>query len=487
MTEYFRITGRNPIPFDALATGAADERYHLKTPQTGMDEPMTDAEVRAVLPRLPQKIRGHALQHGLSKITFPFSIKGSSDPDMEDARHDLTETLEDGRLYIETKGARGTRAVLQSKSNNAVAQSYKTIVYGEAMELGGRAVLGAPIKEHWLLNMQMTLYCEPYWRPAAATNLTDLVIVYNHDDADANHDNFLDIAAANLPGDVPGLTRVRITDENDLHSKFFLFARRTVGTPANFDHWLEAEAAGIPVFWGAVADPLRSAGNIVSDGANAAGSITTTILANLDHFKGRQRLYAALWTDDIVNTRFRLSWRWTWGFYAYNNWKRLGKVSTWQLCYLGTIDFDPMLYPSGGTIDRAEIVVEYQKHAADTCKCDYLMLLPEDESIMELAGASLLFPSPGDDSIEANGIADFPNSYMVVNATNDFFDFASRKAGFLTLQPGVNNRVYFKALSVAVGIDPFSQHMDVINNNDAPAASFHVTLDYLPQHTSPLE
>ena len=124
MTEYFRITGRNLIPFDALATGAADGRYHLGAPPAGMDEPMTEAEVRAVLPRLPQKIRGHALKRGLSKITFPFTIQGSSDPDMEDARHDLTETLEDGRLYIETQGARGTRAVLQSKSDNAVQQSY---------------------------------------------------------------------------------------------------------------------------------------------------------------------------------------------------------------------------------------------------------------------------------------------------------------------------------------------------------------------------
>jgi len=165
MTEYFRITGRNLIPFDALATGAADERYHLKAPPGGMDEPMTEAEVKAVIGRLPQKIRGHALKYGLSKITFPFTIQGSSDPDMEGARHDVTETLEDGQLYIETKGARGTQAVLQSKSDNAVNQSYKTIIYGEAMELGGRAVLGAPLKDHWLENLQMVLYCEKLWRP----------------------------------------------------------------------------------------------------------------------------------------------------------------------------------------------------------------------------------------------------------------------------------------------------------------------------------
>jgi len=173
MTEYFRITGRNLIPFDTQAIVGADHRYVLGQSPGGMDEPMTEAEVRAVLPRLPQKIRGHALKRGLSKITFPFSIKGSSDPDMEDARHDLTETLEDGALYIATQGARGTRAALMVKANNVPAghESYKTIVYGEAMELGGRAVLGAAIKQHFLLNLQMVLYCEPYWRPDAAVPL----------------------------------------------------------------------------------------------------------------------------------------------------------------------------------------------------------------------------------------------------------------------------------------------------------------------------
>jgi len=192
MTEYFRITGRNLIPFDALATGAADDRYHLKRPQTGMDEPMTEAEVKAVIGRLPQKIRGHALKRGLSKITFPFTIQGSSDPDMEDARHDVTETLEDGQLYIETKGARGTQAVLQNKADAAVNQSYKTIFYGEVMELGGRAVLGAPLKDHWLENLQMVLYCEPYWRPDAAVTLGPNEIYCPSFEEDGNADGLAD-------------------------------------------------------------------------------------------------------------------------------------------------------------------------------------------------------------------------------------------------------------------------------------------------------
>jgi len=192
MTEYFRITGLNLIPFDTQAIVGADHRYVLGQSPGGMDEPMTEAEVRAVLPRLPQKIRGHALKRGLSKITFPFTIKGASDPDMEDARHALTETLEAGQLYIETEGARGTRAVLQNKADAAVNQSYKTIVYGEAMELGGRAVLGAAIKQHFLLNLQMVLYCEPYWRPETAIGLGPNEIFCPGFEEDGNADGTAD-------------------------------------------------------------------------------------------------------------------------------------------------------------------------------------------------------------------------------------------------------------------------------------------------------
>jgi len=487
MTEYFRITGRNLIPFDALATGAADDRYHLKRPQTGMDEPMTEAEVRAVLPRLPQKIRGHALQHGLSKITFPFTIKGSSDPDMEDARHDLTETLEDGNRYIQTKGTMGNLAVLQSKSDNAVAQSYKTIFYGEAMELGGRAVLGAPLKEHWLENLQMVLYCQPYWRPEEAVNFATLTPVFNHDDADVGHNNYLDIPIFTIPGDVPAKTRIRITDVDDIHAQFFLVARRASGIAGSFGHWIEAEA-GVKTNWPQVADPLRSAGNVVIDAAaNAAGSVMHTIVANLPHYRGRHRVYAALWTDNLADTSFRFSWSWRLGKVIYNKWKWLGKVSTWQLVDLGTIEFSPDLYPLGNSIVSSNLYIEYQKGAGDTCKYDYLMLLPENESVMELDGGDMIAQPTGYDAIEADGLAEFPNSYMIESATGDFFALATRKGDFITLQHREPNRLYFKALSVATGGDPFSQHRDYIVNNGAPATRFHVTIDYLPQYISPLE
>jgi len=288
MTEYFRITGRNLIPFDTQAIVGADHRYVLGQSPGGMDEPMTEAEVRAVLPRLPQKIRGHALKRGLSKITFPFSIKGSSDPDMEDARHDLTETLEDGALYIATQGARGTRAALMVKANNVPAghESYKTIVYGEAMELGGRAVLGAAIKQHFLLNLQMVLYCEPYWRPDAAVPLGPNEIYcpsFEEDgDADGTADNWDDSLGAELVAN-PG------------------FETPGVGDPDFWDDWLETAGDG------ALAHTA-----VVHAGADAceatAGATANTLVEQSVGVQANRRYKLSFWTrGDAVNAgRYRL-------------------------------------------------------------------------------------------------------------------------------------------------------------------------------------
>jgi len=208
MTEYFRITGLNLIPFDAQVTPATDVRYTLAGSPKGMDEPLSKEAVRAVVPRLPREVRGHALKRGLSRITFPFSIQGYGataiirDGDMEDARHDLTETLEDGQLYIATQGARGTRAVLRYQADGASQASYKTIFYGEAVEGAAREILGSKVKESYLQAMQMTLYCEPYWRPASAITLGPNEIYCPSFEEDGNADGLADDWDATLGGEL---------------------------------------------------------------------------------------------------------------------------------------------------------------------------------------------------------------------------------------------------------------------------------------------
>ncbi len=495
MVEYFRITGLNNILFDQAAAGPPNDRYRLVRgiSPTGISEPLTRQEAMGHLPKLPEEIRSHILgapddhEHVLSIISFPFSIQGQNDADMEDALHDLNETLQDTSLYFRTRGARGTEAILRLQTNNASQSSYKSIYYGVAREEGGREILGAAIKESYIVRLQMTLYCEPYWHPASFLGTIAGANYYNHDDAGAGHDNFLDIPAASILGDVPAKTRVDIRDDNMNGPKFFYAARRSQGTVANFDHWVEAEAMS-KTNWAQVGDTDRSNGNIVSNAAAATGNIQQTVNTNLPDYKGRIGMYAGVWANDITNTYFRLSWRFgTPGPWYYGQWKRIWKASTWQLLRLGQVILDSDLYPEGDTLSQWVYRVEYKKDAADTVKCDYVMLLPEDESVFRADGAYFISLPTNYDLLEVDGQKDFPASYIVDSGTGDFYAHVALKGNYLTLQPNRINRVYFKLLNVTSGTDPWDDHFDLINDDGAPASRFYVVVYYLPQFISPLE
>lgn len=199
MTEYFRIEGKNLIDFDRFSVAGTIPIYLLNkaVPPGDMSKPLTRQEIVSMLPRLPLGIRGHALNRGMSQITFPFSIQpdieaGQGDREMEQALHDLKETLNEGQLHIESEDARGTQAVLHYKSDNAVQHSYKTLYYGFFEERTARDVLGARAKEHYLAGLQLTLYMEPLWRPASAVPLGQNEIYCPGLEEDGNADGLAD-------------------------------------------------------------------------------------------------------------------------------------------------------------------------------------------------------------------------------------------------------------------------------------------------------
>jgi len=169
VTEYFRITGKNDILFDAGPMG--NYLFTKGRPPRKLSTILTRKEVLAVLPRLPLGIRPTALQHGLSVITMEVNIRGATDTEMESLEHDLIETLVETDLFFSSQGARGTRAVLTVKSDGAVATSYKSVFYGFLDELDARDVLGAVIKAHSLEGLRLVLYCEENWRPNSAIEL----------------------------------------------------------------------------------------------------------------------------------------------------------------------------------------------------------------------------------------------------------------------------------------------------------------------------
>lgn len=74
---------------------------------------------------------------------------------------------------------------------------------------------------------------------------TSGVTVWNHDDSGTDHNNYLDIAAAEVTGDLPAPLRLEITNwTNSTNRANNVFvAHNVLSDPANFSHMLEAEAA----------------------------------------------------------------------------------------------------------------------------------------------------------------------------------------------------------------------------------------------------
>jgi hypothetical protein len=99
--------------------------------------------------------------------------------------------------------------------------------------------------------------------------------IYNHDDGGTGHDNWVQIAAGQVVGEVPGPCRVQLTNTTGASRTFrkMAVAVNALSDPANFVHILEAESR---TSGGTVeADATASGGNVVD---LAHGSTTTTTL-----------------------------------------------------------------------------------------------------------------------------------------------------------------------------------------------------------------
>ena len=79
---------------------------------------------------------------------------------------------------------------------------------------------------------------------ASASNNTSGITIYNHDDSGTNHDNYVQIAAADVGGSLPAPVKVELTNNTggSLNYKQIWLANNAFCDPANFPHILEGEA-----------------------------------------------------------------------------------------------------------------------------------------------------------------------------------------------------------------------------------------------------
>lgn len=77
------------------------------------------------------------------------------------------------------------------------------------------------------------------------SHVTGGLTVYNHDDADTGHDNYVEIAAEDVDGDTPGPVKLQMQNTFDSLARAarFYVAHNVLSNPGSFDHILEGESA----------------------------------------------------------------------------------------------------------------------------------------------------------------------------------------------------------------------------------------------------
>ena len=94
----------------------------------------------------------------------------------------------------------------------------------------------------------------PFWEGAltqipltnqSASNNTSGITIYNHDDSGTNHDNYVQIAAADVGGSLPAPVKLELTNNvgSTQNWKQIWLANNAFSDPANFTHILEMETA----------------------------------------------------------------------------------------------------------------------------------------------------------------------------------------------------------------------------------------------------
>lgn len=202
--------------------------------------------------------------------------------------------------------------------------------------------------------------------------------VYNHDDADSGHDNWVQIAAAQVSGSLPAGARIQISNNSGsvrLWKKLYV-ALNALSDPANFSHILEAET--------------RASGGTAQANASASsgGEVTFTLSASsvaiqwslsptlLTRSSGRMlRVLAAInGVTGSPSGTAQISVR-----------DGLGAVTLWKgditpmpsaagLLDLGAIPLPPGGYSTAYGEMRLVLVVS----GTGTWKIDYLQLTPTD-------------------------------------------------------------------------------------------------------------
>ena len=104
-----------------------------------------------------------------------------------------------------------------------------------------------------VVSLELSILRAPWWEGALAqlpltngngSNNTSGLSIYNHDDGTAGHDNYVQIAAADVGGTLPAPVKIELTNTTGSTQNYawIWMANNALSDPANFTHILEGEA-----------------------------------------------------------------------------------------------------------------------------------------------------------------------------------------------------------------------------------------------------
>lgn len=256
--------------------------------------------------------------------------------------------------------------------------------------------------------------------------------IYNHDDSGTGHDNWVQIAAAQVTGDLPGAVRVQLANSVGSarsYRKVFLGVN-AFSDPANFAHVLEAESAS-------------GGGSVVSD-ANCSnssrrdiapsGSLTLTwslTAAQLQRTQGRWFRMLLRVNDHSGDLRVRPEVRDGGG--TYTLWRGDSVVLPSQ--YGGIFDLGSVPLPPGGYATAyGALTLALVFSGTSLTELDFLQLTPLDAfRYLECMGAV------------ANGESVVDNGYeglAYVLSSSAYLPLVAPRGEPLMLFPGKLQRVF---------------------------------------------
>ncbi len=465
--ELVKLTdGTNTVDF---LSGQGASTGYVKRNLEGLDPPPHDVKFAGGRP-VQRKWQNR-------EISITFGIMASSASDLANKQRAIITILENTFLYWESRGVLGARAQCQYRRPGGTNISYIDVYAGEC-DWGVTEHQQGAAYAYALEGAQLHLTCEPCFHPNATTNLLTSQTVYGHDDA--AHNNYLDISAASIVGDIEAPIYLFYQANVDQTYALSIF-RRTRGTLANFINQHEAEDATTQSNWPDAADTECSNGNKVSQGAGqTSGYIEWLVNTNMDDQRGWVHLFARL-KGKTTTTTFRAAVNFGTSSepYLYGKWIYPRVDNTFELRSLGRFRF-PGQDPLAGKFANYRIRIEYSKADADVAECDFLHRMPDGESAMRLTRSFMgLYQTVPNYSLLDATLITLPYKYAAVVSSSKQHIAKLDMYSELKLKPGVDHRLYFHWT-----VDS-NDKMTVLNGTTPVNAV--ISLDYLPQYLVPLE